>query len=139
MQSSHSNLTSRGRTAAAAKIGDPSGSTLRKLRKHKFPVVPTIRLPEHDSMGKRLVTKKEHAWRIFELSRFRTLQKGDPVAARVSSRDLWILARVVEPYPAAAVDAMEFLQLTDVSALLKKVSTFFIAIVDKLVVCSRVQ
>ena len=111
--SSSNNVLSAGKTTASP--GDPSGSTLRKKRKHKFPPVPdSITLPEHDKSGKRNVTKKEHAWRIFELTRFRALQQGTNVAARVSSRDLWILARVMIAYPGLEMDNMEFLQLKEV-------------------------
>ena len=36
------------------------------------------------------------------------------MAAKTSSRDLWILARVVQDYPAFDMDASEFLKLTPV-------------------------
>lgn len=46
--------------------------------------------------------------------RFRPLRQGDPVAARTSSRDVWILARVMQDYPGPSKMApFEFLRLTD--------------------------
>lgn len=46
--------------------------------------------------------------------RFRTLRQGDPVAARTSSRDVWILARVTQDYQGPKEMApFEFLRLTD--------------------------
>ena len=74
--------------------GDPTGSTLRKQRKKKLPPcteeLPTV-------TGK---TKKEQHTRFFEALRFRALRPGDFVAARPSSRDLWILATVTHEAPA---------------------------------------
>jgi hypothetical protein len=94
--------------------GAANGSTLRKHRKKKLP--PSNEgfvLPEFDDSGKRICTKKEHTNRVFVVTRYRALRQGDFVAARVSSRDLWILARVVKDYPGAPVPPAEFLQLTD--------------------------
>lgn len=90
--------------------GDPNGSSLRKLRKQKLAIDPVIKLP--DQFAK--LPKKEQAWRLFSVLRFRALNPGDYVAARVSSRDyLWILARVVTAYPDSGLDMKEFLSLTD--------------------------
>jgi hypothetical protein len=91
------------------------GSGLRKQRKRKLAIPPLeINLSEYDVAGKRIFTKKEHNLRIAELLRFRTLRAGDYVAAKTSSRDLWILARVISNYPAVNMDANEFLKLTPV-------------------------
>lgn len=51
--------------------------------------------------------------RVFQILRFRSLRQGDHVAARVSSRDLWILARVVKDFPGATLPPAEFLRLSD--------------------------
>mmetsp|Transcript_41903 Transcript_41903/g.71679 ORF Transcript_41903/g.71679 Transcript_41903/m.71679 type:complete len:340 (-) Transcript_41903:280-1299(-) len=40
--------------------------------------------------------KKEVAYRLFEATRFRTLEMGDYVAAKMASHDFWILARVAK-------------------------------------------
>ena len=52
-------------------------------------------------------------YRIFQVLRFRQLKQGDFVAARLSSRDLWILATVLKDYPGANIGPTEFLLLTD--------------------------
>ena len=95
------------------------GSGQRRFRKRKL-VMPKldVNLSEHDASGKRLFSKKEHLYRITEVLRFRTLRAGDYVAARVSSRDLWILARVVKDYPALNMSPDDFLNLTLVSVKL---------------------
>ena len=89
--------------------GDPTGSGLRKTRKRKWSMDVTPKLPDHYAK----LPKKEQAWRLYSMLRFRTLQSGDYVAARVSSRDLWILARVVVAYPDSGLDVKEFLALSD--------------------------
>ena len=99
----------------ACSPGDAQGSTLRKHRRRKLDMPPLeVQFEEHDttSSGKRTVTKREHVFRIAELLRFRALRNGDYVAARVSSRDLWILARVVRDYPSIHMNPNEFLNLT---------------------------
>lgn len=100
---------------SCASPGNPSGSTLRKNRKKKIPpnTEPPIDLPEFDSTGKRLCTKKEHFYRLFECIRYRGLKQGDVVAARVSSRNLWILARVLQIYPASNLPLLDFVRLPD--------------------------
>lgn len=100
---------------SAASPGNPSGSTLRKLRKKKLPphTGPFVNLPEFDSSGKRVCTKKEYNFRIFEVLRFRPLKRGDFVAARLTSRDLWILAKVLRDYPGANMSPVDFLQLSE--------------------------
>ncbi|GKY99958.1 hypothetical protein MPSEU_000949400 [Mayamaea pseudoterrestris] len=102
-------------STAAASSGLASESTLRKNRKKKLapsdePVVP---ISEFDTFGKRLCSKKEHSFRIAEFLRFRALRQGDLVAARLSSRDLWILARVVHDYPTHTLSPSEFFQITE--------------------------
>jgi hypothetical protein len=98
-----------------ASPGGPGSSTLRKMRKKKLPPSnePSVNLPEFDSSGKRTSTKKEHQYRLFEVLRFRPLKQGDYVAARLTSRDLWILARVLKDYPGFDMAPAEFLQLSD--------------------------
>jgi len=110
--------------------GDPGNSTLRRLRKTNkrnksqsifaepaFANLP----PEFDPVGsnKRSCTKKEYQHRVFQLLRYRDLKEGDFCAARLSSRDLWILAKVLKDYkttylaPQYTVQPLEFLSLTD--------------------------
>lgn len=96
-----------------ASPGDPTGSTLRRLRKRKFADISHPSIPEFESNGKR-VPKKEYQWRLFEVLRFRALRQGDYVAARLSSRDLWILAQVQQPYAGLDMKPVEFLQLSEV-------------------------
>ena len=98
-----------------ASPGQADGSTLRKLRKKKLPPnsEPPIDLPEFDGSGKRVSTKKEHNYRLFEVLRFRALRQGDFVAARTTSRDLWILARVLKDYPGSDMTPLEFLNLSE--------------------------
>ena len=106
--SNHSNKTT-------ASPGNPTGSSLRKQRKKKLPPSnqPPLQLSEFDASGKRVFTKKEHNFRIFDVLRFRPLKQGDFVAARVTSRDLWILARVLKDYPGLNMPHNEFLQLSE--------------------------
>jgi len=94
--------------------GDPNGSTLRKLRKKKLPPndEEVIKLSEYEEGGKKRYSKKEQLHRITEATRFRELRPGDFVAARRSSRDLWILARVLEPYASFRIAPTEFLKLS---------------------------
>jgi SGF29 tudor-like domain len=89
-------------------------STLRKHRKKKVPPSeePPIIVPEVDSTGKRIGAKKDHAYKLFELLRFRPLRQGDSVAARLDSRDLWIVARVQKDYAGPPVPSAQFLQMT---------------------------
>jgi len=98
-----------------ASPGGPEGSTLRRNRKKKLPpnAEPAIALAEFDPSGKRLVSKKEHIFRVFEAIRFRGLKEGDFVAARVSSRDLWILALVQKNYPGFSMTPNDFLKLSE--------------------------
>lgn len=100
-------------TTTTSSPGDAQGSTLRKHRRRKVTMPPLeVQLEEYDTSGKRTVTKREHFFRIAEVLRFRALRRGDYVAARVSSRDLWILARVVRDYPSINMNPNEFLNLT---------------------------
>ncbi len=100
---------------STASPGNVEGSTLRKLRKTKLPpsTEPPPNLPEFDNAGRRLVNKTEHNIRLYEIMRFRALRRGDFVAARTTSRDLWILARVLKDYPSIDMAPLEFLQLTE--------------------------
>lgn len=105
----------KGALKITSSSGNEEGSTLRKLRKKKLPsnLEPQPAIPETDPSGRRLINKKEHNIRLFEVLRFRALRAGDFVAARTTSRDLWILARVLKDYP--GIDKMpplEFLQLS---------------------------
>jgi len=105
-------------TKTTASAGNPEGSTLRKMRKKKLPMntEPQPAIPETDSAGRRLVSKKDHNVRLFELLRFRGLKVGDFVAARTTSRDLWILAKVLREYPGIenhSLPPLEFLQLSE--------------------------
>jgi len=64
--------------------------------------------------SKRKMTKKEAMWKIFEMSRFRNMEIGDYVAARLTSRDLWILARVVKDWNCPpSWNAMEYSSLSE--------------------------
>jgi hypothetical protein len=98
-----------------ASPGNPGGSTLRKQRRKKLPpnMEPTVHLSEFDDSGKRLYPKKEHNSRLFQVLRFRALKQGDFVAARLSSRDLWILARVLKGYQGSPLSPNDFLQLSE--------------------------
>jgi len=110
--------------------GDPGSSTLRKLRKTVkktsgisaiFTEPAFVNLPpEFDyTSNKRTCTKKDYQYRTFQLLRYRDLKKGDFVAARLSSRDLWILAKVLKDYKTTSLTSLytlspvEFLTLSD--------------------------
>jgi len=103
--------------ASPSSPGDPNGSTLRRLRKKKSSSSSnpstTPSLDEFDASGKRLFSKKEHVHRILEIIRFRGLKQGDYVAARTSSRDLWILARVLKDFSAIEMPHADFLKLSE--------------------------
>jgi len=106
-------LSQRSSSTATAS-NNPYGSTLRKYRKKRaLPTTAPFGLSEFDATGKRVISKRDHLFRITDLLRFRALRKGDLVAARTTSRDLWILARVVKDYPTDITTApIEFLQLS---------------------------
>jgi hypothetical protein len=110
--------------------GDPGSSTLRRLRKtvNKTSGVSIIATepafvnlpPEYDTISnKRTCTKKEYQYRVFQLLRYRDLKQGDYCAARLSSRDLWILAKVLKEYKTTSLTSiytlapLEFLTLSD--------------------------
>ena len=88
--------------ADAVVAGHPRGSTLRKARKRGV-VAPSSsaaasllkEMGDKADAGKKL-SRKEAAHRLFEALRFRDLERGDHVAARMQSHDLWILARVAK-------------------------------------------
>jgi len=112
--------SSSSQQSTTASPGKPQGSQLRRNRRKKLPrnTESTVQLSEFDPTGKRVLTKKEHTYRVFECLRFRTLRAGDFCAARLTSRDLWILARVLQDY--AGNDSMppaEFLRLTTAQRL----------------------
>jgi len=100
--------------AAASSAQNVGSSTLRRSRRKKLPPSnePPVNLPEFDSFGKRICAKKEHSIRVFEVLRFRSLRAGDFVAARLSSRELWILAKVLKDYSGFSMAPVEFLKLS---------------------------
>jgi hypothetical protein len=100
---------------STASAGNASGSTLRKSRKKKLPpcTEPPINLPEFDTNGRRIHSKKDHLMRLCEATRFRALKVGDFVAARVTSRDLWILAKVQRDYPGPTLSPVDLLALSE--------------------------
>ena len=102
--------------SSPANNNNTTGSTLRRHRRTKH--APSgeilIQLPDVDEVtGKRQTTKKSQPNRLSDVIRYRALRQGDPVAARVTSRDLWILARVVKDYPGTNLTPIEFLRLSD--------------------------
>ena len=87
--------------------GNPTGSTLWRHRRKKLPPSnePTgsslqqlLLMDSSNNNQKKKYTKKEWTHHVTELICFRSLRQGDFVAARLSSRDLWILARVLKDY-----------------------------------------
>ncbi|CAJ1943052.1 unnamed protein product [Cylindrotheca closterium] len=101
-------------SSAASSAQNVGSSTLRRSRRKKLPPSkePPVNLPEFDSFGKRVCAKKEHSIRVFEVLRFRSLKAGDFVAARLSSRDLWILAKVLKDYSGFTMAPVEFVKLS---------------------------
>ena len=103
--------------------GDPGSSTLRRLRKtnkkNKGPSIFTEPAFANFPPEKGTSTKKEYLHRAFQLLRYRDLREGDFCAARLSSRDLWILAKVLKDYKTDSVtplytrSPLEFLSLSD--------------------------
>lgn len=108
--STQANTTTSTTTASP---GDPNGSTLRKLRKRRFPEVPTPDIADIILATGKKYSKKDYALILLEINRFRALKEGDYVAAKVSSRDLWILARVVKDYTTDCGPPAEFLMLSE--------------------------
>eukprot|EP00804_Cyclotella_cryptica_P018529 CCRYP_004340-RA/>CCRYP_004340-RA protein AED:0.31 eAED:0.31 QI:280/1/1/1/0.66/0.42/7/1189/509 len=97
--------------------GNPIGSTLRKRDNHAGDAQdPALLQLISDDDGKKL-TKKEIGYRLFEGTRYRTLEPGDFVAAKVSSQDLWILARVVKEWISPG---LSYKQIKDISPRLKE-------------------
>ncbi len=106
-----------GHVAETVAQGNPQGSTLRKLRKRSNTKASgdrdlTALIGDHDDNGKKL-TKKELSSRLFEATRFRTLNEGDYVSAKLPSQNLWILARVVKQWNAVQVPLKEILEMSD--------------------------
>ena len=114
----------------ALSAGEPGNSTLRRIRKNikKSPGPSTISIepafanlpPEFDTISnKRTCTKKEYQYRLAQILRYRDLKQGDFVAARLSSRDLWILAKVLKDYRTTSLTSiytlspLEFVILSD--------------------------
>lgn len=109
---------SGGQRAGTVAQDNAQGSTLRKSRKrgsikvtHADKDLVAV-IGDHDDNGKKL-SKKELSNRLFEATRFRTLHKGDYVAAKLDSRDLWILARVAKQWNAVEVPLKLLLDLSD--------------------------
>lgn len=107
-----------GRIAETVAQGNPNGSTLRKLRKRSNSKFHgdrdlTALIGDHDDNGKKL-TKKELSSRLFEATRFRTLNEGDYVSAKVSSQNLWILARVVKEWNAVQMPLKNIVDMSDI-------------------------
>jgi hypothetical protein len=98
--------------------GGASSSTLRKLRKKRVPpsTEPPVPSELDDGVSGKRLTKKQQVSRVFEWLRFRPLKAGDLVAARLTSRDLWILAKVNKDYHLShrtgATSPGDFLQLS---------------------------
>lgn len=106
-----------GHVAETVAQGNPQGSTLRKLRKRSNTKASgdrdlTALIGDHDDNGKKL-TKKELSSRLFEATRFRTLNEGDYVSAKLPSQNRWILARVVKQWNAVQVPLKEILEMSD--------------------------
>ena len=72
------------------------------------------------SDGDEKLTKKEVSYRLFELLRWRTLEEGDHVAAKVSSQELWILGRVVKKWNNPGLSFQQTKELSEVSLLTAK-------------------
>lgn len=100
-------------------IGNPNGSTLRKLRKgggHSAETDPAlIEMVSNDDNKK--LTKKELSYRLFEATRFRSLDAGDYVCAKMASHDLWILARVVQQWNAVNIPHRQMMDLSEVGSV----------------------
>jgi hypothetical protein len=62
------------------------------------------------------LTKKEVGYRLFESSRWKTLEQGDYVAAKVGSQELWILSRVVKKWNSPGLTYKQTKELSEVSA-----------------------
>eukprot|EP00573_Skeletonema_grethae_P007137 CAMPEP_0201696086 /NCGR_PEP_ID=MMETSP0578-20130828/7854_1 /ASSEMBLY_ACC=CAM_ASM_000663 /TAXON_ID=267565 /ORGANISM="Skeletonema grethea, Strain CCMP 1804" /LENGTH=342 /DNA_ID=CAMNT_0048182027 /DNA_START=1 /DNA_END=1029 /DNA_ORIENTATION=- len=106
-----------GHVAETVAQGNPKGSTLRKLRKRSNSKAYgdrdlTALIGDHDDNGKKL-TKKELSSRLFEATRFRTLNEGDYVSAKLPSQNRWILARVVKQWNAVQVPLKDILEMSD--------------------------
>lgn len=69
----------------------------------------------NDDDGKQL-PKKEIGYRLFESSRWRTLEQGAPVAAKVNSQELWILSRVAKRWDSPG---LTYKQIRDLSEIKK--------------------
>lgn len=107
-----------GHGAETVAQGNPQGSTLRKLRKRSSTKFHGDRdlaalIGDHDDNGKKL-TKMELSSRLFEATRFRTLNEGDYVAAKVNSQNVWILARVVRQWNEIKVPLKVILEMSDI-------------------------
>lgn len=109
-------LAKVGQHAETVAKSNTQGSTLRKLRKRSSIKAHADRdlvalIGDQDDNGKKL-HKKELSNRLFEATRFRTLKAGDYVAAKVSSQDIWILARVLKQWDAVKVPLRQMLEMS---------------------------
>ena len=66
-----------------------------------------------DNDDKKL-TKSEIEYRLFETLRWKTLEIGDSVAAKVDSQESWILGRVVKKWDSPGLSYTEMKDLSDV-------------------------
>ena len=89
-----------------------TGSTLRK-RHTTEAIDPGLLASITD--GDEKLTKKEVSHRLFELLRWRTLEVGDHVAAKVNSQELWILGRVVNKWISPGLSFKQTKELSEVS------------------------
>ena len=116
-------LKRRSSDAQTVAEGNPEGSTLRKLRKRRSQSPTQISaktadlafqrlVGDHDDDGRPL-SKRELSHRLFEVTRFRRLEEGDYVAAKISSQDLWILSRVSKPWEAMNLSPRQLLGLSE--------------------------
>ena len=109
-------------TAETVAEGNPNGSTFRNLRKRMSRSPALIAAKAADLELQRCVgdqdddcnrlSKRELAHRLFEATRFRKLLQGDYVAAKIGSKDMWLLCRVVKPWEALPVPIMRMMELT---------------------------
>lgn len=117
--------------AETAEAGNPNGSTLRKSRKRDTSkptpglsdeaLLNSILASENSNTNntnigatKKKMSRKEASYKCFAMTRFRNLSEGDYVAARLTSRDLWILARVVQDWQCPPnFNALEYSSLSE--------------------------
>lgn len=108
-------------TSNALEAGNPNGSTLRKLRMNNS--LSTQAEEFTDENGRKL-SKREWSYQLSEISRIRSLNKGDYVAAKVECRDMYIVARVVEPYIAPDEGELKQLNVPEREVLIQDVEDY---------------